>query len=178
MTDVLLAAVAVALPLVALVIEHAGNVRITERHHSHHDTYVVPASFTRSIVLSMVFMGVFGLLMGWLCSANVFAASHVTVLAFFDAYLVMSFALWLALCRYRVSTFSDCMVVTPFLGPRVWVAYAEIDRLAWSGLRMESGFRSLDVYVGGRRVVKLRGIVDIEQILMSIDRFDLLPQTT
>ena len=177
MSEVALNAIAAFTPLLALFIEHVGNVRISERHHSHHDTYAVPAPFTRAIVLSMVFMGALGLIMGWLCKANVFVASHIPVLGFFDAYILTSFVLWRLMCRYRVSTFSDSMVVTPFVGLRVWVSYAEIDRLEWTGLRMESGFRSLDVYVGGKRVVRLRGIVDIEQIIMTIDRFDLLPQT-
>ena len=178
MSDVVLFAVAIVVPLLALLIEHVGSVRMSERHHSHHDTYSVPASFTRAIVLSMVFMGLLGVIMGWLCRENVFVASHVPVLGFFDMYVLASFVLWWGLRRYRVSTFDDCMVVSPFLGPRVWVNYDEIDRLEWSGLRMESGFRSLDIYVAGKRVVRLRCIVDIEQVIMAIDRFDLLPQTS
>ena len=163
-------------PLVALVLEHAGNVRITERHHSHHATYVVSAPFRRSLVLAMTFVAVLGLALAWLCEADVFVADAELPLVFTDAFLVTCFALWCFLCRYRVSTFGDCMVVTPLVGPRVWVRYDDIDRLEWRGMRMESGFRSLAVWVGGRRVVTLHGIVDVEQIIMSIDRFDLLPQ--
>ena len=175
--DVLLAVVAVLVPAVALTLEHLGNVHISERHHSHHDTYAVPAPFTRAIALAMAFMGAMGLLMGWLCRENVFEASHVTVLAFFDAFLVTSLVAWAALRRYRVSVFGDSLVVRPFFGREVWVRYSEIERLEWSGIRMESGFRSLDVWIGGRRVVRIDGIVDVEQIIMSIDRFDLLPRT-
>ena len=69
------------------------------------------------------------------------------------------------------------MVVTPVVGRNVWVRYDEIERLEWTGLRMESGFRSLAVWVDGRRAATLLGIVDVEQIIMSMDRFDLLPQT-
>ena len=50
MAEALLVAIAIVIPAVALVLEHVGNVRISERHHSHHDTYVVPVSFTRLIV--------------------------------------------------------------------------------------------------------------------------------
>ena len=174
--DALLVAVALAVPVVALVFEHVGNVRITERHHSHHDTYVVSAEFTRSIVLAMAFMAALGLLIAWLCEQDVFGADEGAVLAFFDAFLVTSLLLWAAICRYRVSTFGDCMAVTPLVGPQVWVGYDQIERLEWTGMRMESGFRSLAVWVGGRHVVTLLGIVDVEQIIMSIDRFDLLPQ--
>ena len=176
-TDVLLALIALLIPAVALVLEHLGDVRISERHHSHHDTYSIPASFTRALVFSMAFMGVLGVLMGLLCKGEVFSTEYIVVLGFFDGFVLTSFALWLMLCRYKVSTFSDCMVVTPLVGPKVWVHYDRIDRLEWSGLRKESGFRNLVVWVDGRRVVTLLGIVDVEQVIMSIDRFDLLPQT-
>lgn len=178
MAEALLVAIAIAVPVVALALEHVGSVRISERHHSHHDTYVVPVSFTRLIVLALVFMAALGLLLAWLCETGVFGVGAIVVLGFFDAFLVTCLALWCFVCRYRVSTFGDCMVVTPFIGPRVWVRYDQIERLEWSGLRKESGFRNLVVWVGGRRVVTLLGIVDVEQIIMSIDRFDLLPQTS
>lgn len=178
MGRMLLIAVALVVPLVALVVEHVGNVRIAERHHSHHDTYVVSAEFTRSLVLAMAFMAALGLLVAWLCDQDVFLPDEVMVLSFFDAFLVTCFVMWGLICRYRVSTFSDSMAVTPPLGPKVWVRYDQIDRLEWSGPRVGTGFRNLVVWVGGHRAVTLLGIVDVEQIIMSIDRFDLLPQTS
>ena len=177
MGETLLVVVAAVVPLVALVVEHVGNVRITERHHSHHDTYVVSAEFTRSLVLAMAFMAALGLLVAWLCERDVFVASATTVLGFFDAFLVTCFVMWSLICRYRVSVFGDSLAVTPLVGPKVWVRYDQIERLEWTGLRAGSGFRSLVVWVGGRRAVTLLGIVDVEQIIMSIDRFDLLPRT-
>lgn len=176
MGDVLLVAVAVLVPLVALVLERAGNVRFTERHHSHHDTYVVSAPFRRSLVLAMAFMAALGLALACLSRRDVFIDDGALALGFADAFLVTCFVAWRLLCRYRVSTFGDCMAVTPLVGPQVWVGYDQIERLEWTGMRMESGFRSLAVWVGGRHVVTLLGIVDVEQIIMSIDRFDLLPQ--
>ncbi|MBM6774321.1 hypothetical protein [Olsenella profusa] len=178
MAGVLLVIVAVVVPLAALLHERAGTVRMSERHHSHHDTYVVPASFTRSITIAMLFMSALGLVLALFCRLHVLHAQPLAVLGFCDAFVVTCFVMQWALCRYRVSTFRDCMAVTPFLGHEVWVRYDQIDRLVWSGLRMESGFRTLDVWVGGRRAVRLRGIVDVEQIIMSVDRFDLLPRTT
>ena len=177
MAEALLVAIAIVVTAVALVLEHVGNVRISERHHSHHDTYVVPVSFTRLIVLTMAFMATLSLLLAWLCDIGVLHAGVALVLGFFDAFLVTSFVIWRFFCRYRISTFDDCMVVTPLVGPKVWVHYDRIDRLEWSGLRKESGFRNLVVWVDGRRVVTLLGIVDVDQVIMSIDRFDLLPQT-
>ncbi len=177
MGERLLVAVAALVPVVALVFEHVGNVRISERHHSHHDTYVVSVEFTRSLVLAMTFMAVLGLLVAWLCERDVFLADENVGLGFFDAFLVTCFVMWSLICRYRVSTFSDSMAVTPLVGPKVWVRYDQIERLEWTGLRVGSGFRNLEVWVDGRRVVTLLGIVDVEQIIMSIDRFDLLTKT-
>lgn len=175
MTPVLIA-IAVSFSWVALVFEHLGNVRISERHHSHHDTYVVPVAFTRSIVLAMVFMGCFGLLMSWLCHVRAFVADSQVIMGFCDAFIVTSFALWWAISRYRVSSFGDRMVIRPFVGPSVTVRYEEIDRMEWAGMRKGSGYRDLVVVVDGRRAARISGVVDVEQVLMRIDRFDVLPQ--
>lgn len=178
MLGAVLLAVAVLVPLVALVLERVGNVRISERHHSHHDTYAVPVSFTRALVRAMLFMAALGLVLAWLCLQGALETSVELVLGFTDAFLVSCLAMWVMLRRYRVSTFDGCMAVTPLVGRRVWIYYAEIDHLEWAGLRNESGFRNLVVYVAGHRPVALYGIVDIEQLIMSIDRFDLLPQSS
>ena len=45
-------------------------------------------------------------------------------------------------------------------------------------MRTGTGFRNLEVWVDGQCAVTLLGIVDVEQIIMSIDRFDLLPQSS
>lgn len=173
-----LLAIAVLVPLLALFLEHAGNVRFAERHHRHHDTYVVPAGLTRSIVLAMAFVSASGLVLGWVCVSGVSGADPLTVLAFSDSFVVTCFVLWLGLCRYKVSVFEDRMVVTPFVGPDVVVPYERIDRMEWVGIRRASGMRSLDVYVGEKRVCRLSSIVDVEQILMSVDRFDVLPSAS
>ena len=78
MEMVLLASVEVVLPIFALLFEHVGNVRISERHHRHHDTYVVPVAFTRGLVLAMAFMSVLGLVLGWLCAALEFLPGSLT----------------------------------------------------------------------------------------------------
>lgn len=174
MEGVCLAAIAVLVPLLAMLLERVGNVRISERHHSHHDTYVVPAPLTRSLVAAMAFMGAMGLVLGGLCVEGVLLANPFAVVGFFDAFVLTCFVLWWHLCRYRVSTFADCMGVRPFVGRPVTVRYEDIERLEWSGFRKGSGYRDLDVFVGGVRAATLSGLVDIEQILMRIDRFDAL----
>ncbi len=173
----LLVAVAVAVPLASFVLMRLGSVRITERHHSRHDTYVIPVAFTRSLVHMMAFMGAMGLFLGLLCS-SVFVANPPEVLAFFDAFIVTTFILWLVLTRYKVSTFEGHMIVTPFVGHDVVVRYDQIERMEWAGFRKGSGYRDLDVWVGGSHAVRLSALVDLEQILMSIDRFDALPSAS
>lgn len=171
-----LVVIAVLVPALALFLEHAGNVRIAERHHRHHDTYVVPTGFTRAVVLAMTFLSVAGLVLSWVCLTDVSSTDPVIVLAFTDSFVVTGFVLWSVLCRYKVSVFGDRMVITPFLGKDVEVLYAQIERMEWVGVRRGSGMRSLEVYVGGARAARLSSIVDVSQILMSIDRFDVLPR--
>ena len=60
------------------------------------------------------------------------------------------------------------------MGHTVKVRYQDIERLEWVGTRKGTGFRDLDVIVGGRRAVRLSGIVDLEQVLLRVDRFDVL----
>ncbi len=176
MALVLLASIEVVLPVLALLLEHVGNVRISERHHRHHDTYVVPAPFTRGLVLAMAFMSVLGFVLGWLCAALEFLPGPVPVFAFFDAFIVTSFVMWAILSRYKVSVFDERLFITPFLGPDVTVRYRDIDVMRWTGMRKGSGYRDLVIWAGGRRVGRISGIVDVEQILMAIDRFDALPR--
>ena len=133
--------------------------------------------FGAGLVLMMAFMGAMGLFLGWLCS-SVFAADPPEVLAFFDAFIVTAFILWLVLTRYKVSTFEGHMIVTPFVGHDVVVRYDQIERMEWAGFRKGSGYRDLDVWVGGSHAVRLSALVDLEQILMSIDRFDVLPSSS
>ena len=175
--DVLvLASVQVVLPVVALLIEHVGNVRFSERHHSHHDTYVMPVSFTRGLVLAMAFMSVLGLVLGWLCAAIDFLPGPQAVFAFFDAFIATCFLMWAIMDHYKVSVFDEHLVITPFVGQEVSVRYDQIDVMQWTGMRKGSGYRDLVIWAGGRRVGRLSGMVDIEQILMAIDRFDALPR--
>ena len=172
---VLIALVA-GIPIVVSILEWAFASRTAERHHGHHDTYVVAASLSRAMVVSMIFMGFMGLLFALLCTNGVFetAVDVRVVLGFFAAFLVVLLIIWLALRRYQVKLYDDYLEITPFVGPSEQVAYAEIDRMAWTGIRAGTGYQNLSVYVGGKRVAVLLGILDIDQILMRINRFDAL----
>ena len=96
------------------------------------------------------------------------------MLAFFDAFVICLFAAWLALCRHQVALFEDHMVVTPLVGRRVLVRYSDVDRLSWGGVRHGTGYRNLRVGVGGAYAATLLGVMDIEQIMLHLDRFDAI----
>ena len=166
--------VSVVFPIAAGLIEWLASQDISERHHSHHDTFVVPSSIKRSLVIAMVFMCVTGIVMGWLCQIDVFEADPTVVLGFFVGFLAVAFVCWLLMRRYRVALYEDHMVVTPLLGKDASVRYADITSMEWTGVRAESGFRNLRIFVNGEKVTALWGGLDIEQILMLIDRFDVL----
>ena len=174
-TELLIAAV-VGIPIIALILEWARAARTAERHHGHHDTYVVATSLSRAMVVSMVFMALMGLFIGKLTSNGVFsgAVDVRVVLGFFAAFLFVLFVIWLALRRYQVKLYDDYMEVTPFVGRSITVPYDDIDRLVWTGIRAGTGYQNLSVYVDGEHVATLLGILDIDQILMRINRFDAL----
>ena len=167
-----LAMVGILLPLGAAYVEGRDNVLIAERHHRHHDTYSVPPALTNSLVKAMVVMGLVGVLLGVLCLTGIFWQRYVFVLAFFDAFVITLFVAWVALCRHKVALFEDYMVVTPPLGHDVSVRYADIDRLVWGGVRHATGYRNLHIGVDGTYVACVLGVMDVEQVLLHLDRFD------
>ena len=169
-----LVAVAVAIPLFAALVVLLGDAGISERHHSHHDTYITAGSLTWTLVLAMIFMGALGVLLGWLCIVGVFHADPSVVMAFFDAFLVVSFIYWIMLRRYKVVTYDDRMDVTPFFGRSSTVSYDEISAMEWEPSLLIPSTRNIRVYVGHRRRALLWGGLDLDQILIRINRFDVL----
>ena len=167
-------ALAVAIPVAASIIVFTREVGISERHHSHHDTYVIGSTLTLMLVFTMIIMGAIGLLLGWLCLVGVFRASYTVVLGFFDAFLVITFLLWLLLRRYKVVIYDDHLEYTPFFGHKVTVAYDEISAMEWSPSILMPSSRSIRVFVGNRRRVLLWSGLDLDQILVRINRFDTL----
>lgn len=170
----LLTAIALLVPLAAVVTLWATNGVIAERHHVHHDTYVIARTLSWSLVFGMILMGVLGVLLEWLCSIGAFHADGVVVLGFFDAYLVISFVYWLLLRRYKVVTYDDRMTVTPFFGKTVGIAYADISAMEWTQSIVMPRNHNVRVYEGQQRRVLLSGALDIDQILVRINRFDAL----
>lgn len=174
MSENVLVAIVVGVPLLALVVEHTMGPGISERHHMHHDTYSVSIAFIRALVIAMLFMGGVGLILSWLCKVGVFSAQPTIVLSFFSAFLTVCFVLWFCVWRYRVVTYDTYLVVTPFVGRRIRVDYADITELKWLSTWQGTTTRSVRVYVGGKRAATLWGALDTDEILMRIDRYEVL----
>lgn len=168
--------VAAGIPIMAGVLLWLESESISERHHSHHDTYVIASSLTWTLTFAMMFMGALGVLLGWLCMLGVFAADASVVLGFFDAFLFVSFAYWLVVRRYKVVTYDDRMEVTPFFGRTSSVNYADITAMEWTPSLLFPGGRNVRVFVGHRRRALLWSGLDLDQILIRINRFDTLEE--
>lgn len=164
-------------PLVAAVSEWFISSGISERHHSHHETYVTPRAMTSVLVIVMVFMGLLGILLSWLCRLGVFVADETAMISFFAAFDVVMFVMWAAMRRYRVSTYDDHMVVTPFLGKSKTIRYADIDRLQWLPPTLLTRGHSLAVVAKGKVQAVLNSSFDLDQILLRINRNDVLENT-
>jgi len=169
-----LSLVMVALPVVALVCQRVADSGMAERHHRHHDTYVVPVMLTRTLSVVMLFMAVLGAALTWLCSLGAFAASPLVVLSFFLSFVATTFCLWFVMRRYSVVTYRDRMVIMPFVGRKRTIRYRDIERMEWS--RSIIGSRqNVRVYVHGQKHGStIWGTLDVQQILMGVNRFDVL----
>ncbi len=170
--------------LIALLCEHFfSSFRISERHHAHHDTYLVPPLFTRGVALCMVLFALLGDMIGVMCLMRVFSADPTVCLAFFDAAVITMWVLWATLCRYKVSIFEANeehgrrVVITPLIGLPKVVRVDDITHMSWFGMRKNSGYRDLLFWENDKRLAHIWAIVDLEQILLHIDRFDAFPQS-
>ncbi|MGN0071785.1 MAG: hypothetical protein ACI361_08125 [Atopobiaceae bacterium] len=165
--------VVAGIPFAATVMDWLSSA-ISERHHSHHDTYEAPSSLFHALVVVMVCMGLLGVVAGIFIEASESSWSFPSVMMFFTAFEIVLFAIWFAMKRYRVVTYEDHMVVTPFIGRPASISYADITALKWSRLHFGFSDASIHVYVDGKRTATLWDGIDIDQVLTTIDRFDLL----
>ena len=147
---------------------------IAERHHMHHDTYTISRVMSRTLVLVMVFMGVLGALTGWLCHLGVFSADPVIPLAFFASFQSAILFAFAAVCRCEVVAYDDRIFVRPWFGRTRQVAYDDIARMQRKRSLLNPHFDDLRIYLQDGTSVRVSGLLDVEQILMRIDRFDAL----
>ena len=164
----------IVLPSIATLAEWFISTGLSERHHSRHDTYVIPSALTGALSLAMFFMGLLGLLLSWLCKVGVFRADITTMIGFFASFVTVMFVMWAALRHYRVATFDDHLEVTPFVGKKRIIRYADIERMSWAKPFGISPNRSILIQAGGEVKAVLVGTFDLDQILLSINRNDVL----
>ena len=139
---------------------------------------MTPASLTRSLIIDMAFVSAIAVILGWLCYVNVFTPNPDIVMAFFASFSVVMFMAWYILSRYKVSLFDDEMVVVPFVGSEISINYQDIKRMEWVGGRRGSGFRDLLILTSNASKVRLSGMIGLDQVLLKIDRFDVLAHSS
>ena len=152
MNYAILTAVAVGVPVLAVVLEWMGSADISERHHSHHDTYVISPGLSHVLVNSMLIMAAAGIILGLLAFVDLFEEPPIVIMSFFVAYLVVAFVIWLFMTRYKVSVYEDRLEVTPMIGERRSVMFDEIEsmRLVMPRLGLQ---HDVHVYKDGSRII-------------------------
>lgn len=167
--------VIVGIPVIAGIIVLLAASEMSERHHLHHDTYSISQVIPRTIMLVMAFMGVLGGLIGWLCHLGVFSADSSIPMAFFVTFQVSLLLVLMALNRCQVMVYDDRMFVRPLFGRRLEVPYDQIARMERRPLWfVNPHFDDLRIYLADGHRVRVSGLLDVEQILVRIDRFDVL----
>lgn len=174
MMTTLFAATLIIVPVLAVIIEWRFGSGISERHLRDHDVYTVSHTLARVPVVIIVLMATIGLVLGWLSGANILMVREALIMSFFSAFLIVLFVMWAALKNYRVMTYDDYMLVRPFIGPTRKIHYADIDHMRWTNTRNLVSNRNIAVYVNGKVLAVLIGAVDLDQILLRINRDDVI----
>lgn len=162
-------------PLISLVFEMVSRFDIEERHHIHHDTYSVSLVITRTLMLVEGFMGILGLLVCWLSRVGIYGAIDPFLpISFFLSFEVALLAMQVAVGRYQVVTYLDRLTVTPFVGSQRTMRYRDIAQMEWRERIPGSFVRDLHLIAKDGSQIAIWGILDIDQMLLRIDRFDVL----
>lgn len=177
------------LPLVVVVRAWARTRDIPERHHAHHDSYAISSTLLLCNVVVIIFMSSIGIFLTSLCMSGTCNADAAVVCCFFAAFVTTVFGLWIILSRYCVATYENEMHVTPFIGSTRVIPYSAITRMKWLEFGALTGQQSLRVWAQRVRTpapevasstqlvacsVVIWGVLDIDQILLRINRFDVL----
>lgn len=160
--------------LLAVVIVLMVGSRLSERHHSHHDTYSASPVVPRTLALVMIFMGILGGLIGWLCHLDVFLADPIVPMSFFVAFQVTVLLMLGAVMRYQVMAYDDYMIVRPTLGRTRTINYDQIERMEWVPSMLGPNLLDLRVCPSEGRPARIWCLIDIEQVLLRIDRYEVM----
>jgi hypothetical protein len=170
-----LVAITGGIPIFSAIFQIVSDTDIAERHHSHHDTYRASKTFTRMLVYAMGCMGGAGILVCLLQRLGLLDVDIPVAITFFCSFVVTTWAVWAMFGRYRVETYSDYLRVVPLLGRARVIPYDRICDIRTLGDPLWEGNPSVCVYERGRRTPALLwNLLDVEQILMRINRPDLL----
>ena len=162
-------------PVLSVVVELVTRVDIEERHHVHHDTYVVSMTLTRTLMLVVGFAGILGTLVSWLCRVGIYGPVDVLVpLSFFATIELGILVFQIGLGRYQVTTYLDRITVRPLFGCTRTMRYRDIDHMDWRTHLTDDHVRDLQLWSKDGGKVTIWGILDIDQMLLRIDRFDVL----
>ena len=164
----------IGIPLVSGIFSLLTNATLAERHHIHHDTYSVSKVVTRTLVLVMIFMGVLGGMTGWLCHLGVYPTDPMVPLSFFASFQLTVAAAYVLLSRTQVMAYNDRMFIRSGMRRQVEIVYADIDSMRRTPSLFIPSFHDLRIHTTQNKTVTVLGLLDIEQILMRIDRFDVL----
>lgn len=175
MTSRILSLIIALAPVVSILVELFTRADIEERHHTHHDTYLVSMTLTRTLMLVVGFAGILGTLVGWLCRVGIYGSVDVLVpQSFFATCEMVMLVFQIGLGRYQVTTFPDRITVRPMYGRTRTMRYRDIERMTWRTHVTDEHVRDLQLYAKGGKRMTLWGILDIDQMLLRIDRFDAL----
>ena len=164
----------ICLPMGAFLLILVVGTNLSERHHIHHDTYLISPVVSRTPLLVMGFMGVLGGLTGWLCHVGVFASDPVASLAFFVAFQLTLLIMIAAVMRYQVMAYDDRLVVRPAWGRTITLPYDDITSMGWVPSLLAPRLRDLRVHATDGKVARIWCLVDIEQVLLRIDRYEVI----
>ena len=172
---VIMSLLIMVVPVLAVLLELVTRFDIVERHHIHHDTYAVSLVVTRTIMLVNGFMGVLGLLVSWLCRVGIYGqVEPVLTMSFFLSFELALLIAQSVVGRYQVVTYEDHLTVTPFVGATRSMRYADITQMRYRQ-RFPGGFvTDLHLTAKDGSHVSIWGILDIDQMLLRIDRFEVL----
>lgn len=162
-------------PALSVGYELVSRVDIEERHHTHHDTYLVSMTLTRTLMLVIGFSGILGTLVCWLCRVGIYGAVDVLVpQSFFATAELVMLLFQIGLGRYQVTTYLDRVTVRPLVGSTRMMRYRDIARMHWRTHVTDSHVRDLLLTSKTGERMTIWGILDIDQMLLRIDRFDVL----
>ena len=80
----------------------------------------------------------------------------------------------MAVVRYRVMAYDEYMIVWPPFGLPRTLYYDRIEHMEWRSSYLGPHLRDLYVRTSDRKRARIWCLVDIEQVLLRIDRFDVM----